>query len=99
MDFDEKRFSKEDFKQHATQLGLVRNDSELEQLLKRTTKNTRTGEEFSFKPVDISIGTHVGVDFVEGVSWSVDPAGPHPHHEGEQQPSSFWIRFREQVRS
>ena len=107
MDFDENIFSRADLQNHLAQLGVLY-DYDLGGLLKRTTKNTRSGNEFGFKPSTLEIGSSVANTFYAGQSYTVETEGTHPQSkrcvlEDEENdddrvlPSSFWFRFHEQV--
>lgn len=93
MDWDDNIFSRDDFRAHLDNLDpeiLVKHD--LDKVIERTTENTRTGGEFSFKPTHLEIGTMVGSRFYRGFASSVDRNGADVQ-TGERLASSFWIRL------
>ena len=96
MDFDPAVFDRDEIKRHLADLGVLY-DHDLDELLKRTTQNTRSGNEFGFKPVQLAIGINQGRAFYEGRSFMVEKSGRHPYSTEEKPrdplPSSFWIRF------
>lgn len=77
-------------------LGILGEKHTIEELLTRTTKNTRSGNEFGFKPRAMSVGVEVGQQYFRGFETAVEPKGINPHTE-KDLPSSFWIRFKEEV--
>ncbi|KAI0090965.1 RdRP-domain-containing protein [Irpex rosettiformis] len=94
MDWNDDVFSKEEFASHFATLGIL-DQHTVPELLTRTTKNTRTGNEFGFKPTALTIGLGVKHQFYSGFETDVDKAGVNVHTR-ENMPSSFWIRFREE---
>ncbi|TCD60788.1 hypothetical protein EIP91_009517 [Steccherinum ochraceum] len=93
MDFDE-RFDRSELQGHLADIGFP--DADMDDLLRRTTKNTRRGTEFSFKPYEVSIGVLSNGTFYSGFHSDVEREGvcidsPKP------LPSSVWIRFHEQL--
>lgn len=98
MDWDDEVFSREEILDNLRDLGIPIGSEELPELLKRTTKNTRRGTEFGFKPIELAIGTVRDTQFYEGRRFSVDKSGENIHTK-KMCPSSFWIRLFEQVRS
>lgn len=97
MDWDE-RFSKTELYDNLDDLGIWdRPKYKLDELLVRTTKNTRSGQEFGFKPRRLSIGILTNGQFYEGFTSVLDRKGRNVNTD-EDIASSFWIRFREQVR-
>lgn len=97
MDWDE-RFSKTELYDNLDDLGVWKNPQyNLDELLIRTTRNTRSGQEFGFKPLRLSIGVLSNGQFYEGFASILDRQGRSVNTD-KDIPSSFWIRFREQVR-
>lgn len=96
MDFDH-RFDREEFHQHLQDHGLLEMVGNFDELLTRTTENTRRGKEFSFKPYHLSVGRmHANGDFMETFSDDIEKEGPDPlFPAGPKLRSSFWIRFDE----
>lgn len=93
MDFDD-RFLLEDFREHI--YGFEEDAVDIDRLITRTTKNTRGGNAFSYKPIRIFIGSSSHSEFFSGFKSDIDSKGPNPHkEEGDpaQVSSSFWIRF------
>lgn len=96
MDWDDDIYDRDEIREHLDALGVLQNFT-LEDLLTRTTKKTRSGNEFGFKPTNLSIGTVKDGQFYAGFSSTIEKSGISIHTE-DSIPSSFWIRFREQVR-
>lgn len=98
MDWDNDVFSRDELEQNLGSLGVLQNYS-VDELLVRTTKNTRTGNEFGFKPTELSLGVIKGEEYYSGFHGKVNRDGPNIHHKDEEacHPSSFWIRFAEKV--
>jgi hypothetical protein len=98
MDFD-KRFSKEQFRDHLADLGVLLSDGDFDELLERTTKTTRRGQEFGFKPVEFALGCSADGHFHSGYSRRAHDKGMDAQ-TGKDSPTSFWIRLHssEQVR-
>ncbi|KAH8087827.1 RdRP-domain-containing protein [Cristinia sonorae] len=93
MDFTSD-FDKDELANNLASVGLTTID--MDELLTRTTKNTRRGTEFSFKPYEMEIGTTSSGVFHQGFISRIDPDGvcidsPNP------TPSSVWIRFHEEM--
>lgn len=99
MDWSHDIFDVSDFEDHLDSLGIL-NDYTVDGLLVRTTKNTRTGNEFGFKPIHLAIGTVKDETFYGGFESQVEREGIDVHKPtGNPLPSSFWIRFTEEVAS
>jgi hypothetical protein len=97
MDWDHTIFSQADFVAHLAGLKILnRNAHTIEELLERTSTKSRTGQEFSFKPVKLTIGCTIGSQFYRGFEARVERHGTNPH-TSKPLPSSFWIRFKEEV--
>lgn len=97
MDWDDNIFDHDEFEHHFNELGILQRHT-VDELKARTTKITRSGREFGFKPTRLAIGSVANSRFHYGFESIVDREGPHPHKNGESLPSSFWIRFAEEVR-
>lgn len=97
MDWDDEIFSRVEFEAHFGDLGILGPHS-VEDILTRTTETTRTGQEFGFKPIRLQIGTIANGRFHAKFTSEVDRSGTDVQTRG-QLPSSFWIRFREEVRA
>lgn len=98
MDWDDEHFSREEFTSHYDALGILENH-DIADLLTRSTENTRTGNEFSFKLCALTIGVMVGRQFYCGFDADVDSHGVNIQSKKRKTiPSSFWMRFYEQVR-
>lgn len=97
MDWDDKKFSRSELKSHIISLGKNVDDRDMDELLGRTTQDTRTGQEFGFKPIEIALGSMYQGTFLQGWSSRVDREGVSPFQK-KPLPSSFWIRFGEEVR-
>lgn len=99
MDWDDTIFDRGELLSHLDDLQ-ISHYYELDELLVRTTKNTRTGNEFSFMLTELALGSLVGDVFYSGFQAEIHRNGPDPHRlEGNATlPSSFWIRFKEEVR-
>lgn len=97
MDWDDEVFNRSELKDHLWNLGKKVDDRDMDELLERTTGNTRTGQEFGFKPIEIALGSMYQGAFLQGWSTRVDKEGVSPFQK-KPLPSSFWIRFREEVR-
>ncbi|KAI0695361.1 RdRP-domain-containing protein [Cytidiella melzeri] len=94
MDWDDDKFDRADFTAHFEDLGILSKHT-VDELLQRTTKNTRTGAEFGFKPTNLSVGSIVHSQFYCGFQTKVDREGTNIQ-TNEPLASSFWIRFREE---
>lgn len=92
MDWDDITFDTDEFELHFKRLNILENHT-VDEIKKRTTKNTRSGREFGFKPTHLAIGSVVSSRFHVGFESTVDRDGRHPHNDDESLPSSFWIRF------
>ena len=88
MDFDERKFDRLELQDNLALIGL--HEVDMDDLLKRTTKNTRRGTEFSFKPYEIMVGVLTADAFHYGFRSTVD--------RSDSVKSAVWIRFHEQVR-
>lgn len=100
MDFDPDKFDRDELKEHLHDLGVEDGvDYKMDELLTRTTKNTRTGNEFGFKPVQVSVGSTANGQFYSGFDRDVEPSGYDATSQAENHSnaSSFWIRFKEEV--
>lgn len=101
MDFDPERFDRDELREHLHDLGVEDGvDYYMDELLTRTTKNTRTGNEFGFKPVHLSVGSTANEQFYSGFDCDVDASGYDVALATNKNPvnsSSFWIRFKEEV--
>ncbi|KAI0752286.1 RdRP-domain-containing protein [Irpex lacteus] len=95
MDWIDEIYDRTSFAEHVAALGILGEKHTVEELLTRTTKNTRSGNEFGFKPRAMSIGVEVGQQYFRGFETAVEPKGINPHTE-KDLPSSFWIRFQEE---
>ncbi|EKM58681.1 uncharacterized protein PHACADRAFT_253168 [Phanerochaete carnosa HHB-10118-sp] len=97
MDWDPEIFDRLAFEDHLDDLGIL-GDHAVDELLVRTTENTRSGNEFGFKPTHLNIGTLKGHTFYSGFDSRVERNGLNIQKPtGEPLPSSFWIRFKEEV--
>ncbi|PSR72360.1 hypothetical protein PHLCEN_2v11766 [Hermanssonia centrifuga] len=97
MDWDDEKYDREELHDHLGELEILR-DHSVEDLLVRTTQNTRTGNEFGFKPTEIALGLTSASKtcFYSGFKRMVDRKGLSVL-SGEETPSSFWICFQEEV--
>ncbi|KAI0337237.1 RdRP-domain-containing protein [Trametopsis cervina] len=93
MDWDDERFSRDEFQAHFDGLGILATHP-MDDLLKRTTCDTRTGNEFGLKPVHLAIGTTDRSQFRQGFEAIVQREGVDMH--SKTLPSSFWVRFKEE---
>lgn len=73
-DFD-RRFSKQEFRAHLKEMGVILADSEFSTLLERTKKNTRGGQMFGFKPTTFVAGINADGRFRCGYSAECLQAG------------------------
>lgn len=96
MDWDDNKFDLGELSAHLQDLGVL-DRYKVEELLDRTTENTRTGNEFGFKPVSLAIGVVAESNYYEGFTSDVDFQGENVHNN-KSLPSSVWIRFKEEVR-
>ena len=94
MDWDDEIFDRNEFETHLDSLAILQNHT-VDELLKRTTRNTRTGNEFSFILTDFSIGVVAGGEYYSGFKTQVHRDGPMIHDKDPQarDPSSYWFRF------
>ena len=91
-------FSRGEITSHYDALGILENH-DIPDLLTRSTENTRTGNEFSFKLCALTIGVAVGQQFYCGFIADVDSHGVNIQSKKRKKiPSTFWMRFHEQVR-
>lgn len=107
MDFDD-RFDPEEFKKHLRSLDLsdYTEQTSFEELLARTTKNTRRAAEFSFKPVELRVGDTQGFigkggTFYPRFQAEVDPQILNPlvvKTGATSLKSSVWIRYSDNER-
>lgn len=93
MDFDYTYL--QEFRDHFEDLGILQSwdDFGLHELIRRTTKDTRGGDAFSFKPTHMWIGSSTPRGFYSGFECVVDPEGPNLQKLGTTDRSSFWLRF------
>lgn len=98
MDWNDDLYDRNELGAHLGSLGVLQNHT-VDELLVRTTKNTRTGNEFGFKPTELSVGTTAAGEYFSGFHALVHRDGPNIHHIDPEarHASSFWIRFAEEV--
>jgi RNA-dependent RNA polymerase len=96
MDFDG-RFNRAEYAQNYRSLGFAPSDARMEELYGRSTANTRSGNEFSFKPNRYAIGWvdaeelfHPGFECAH-----VSSGEQNPSVRKYEKKSSFWFRFHQ----
>jgi hypothetical protein len=95
MDFDPRLFKRAEYAANLRSLGFHKSEAEITELLGRSTKNTRRGHEFSFRPNGYEVGwidsrqcLHTGFQCND-----ISPLEMNPSAASEKKASSFWFRF------
>ncbi|THH33039.1 hypothetical protein EUX98_g1143 [Antrodiella citrinella] len=92
MDFDH-RFDKAELEKHLRDVGVPAVD--MDELLTRTTNNTRRGTEFSFKPYEMLVGTSVAGSFRYGFRSTLNRKGICI--DSTETQTAVWFRFDKEL--